>query len=132
MIKRTAGLAVVAVVAIATLLGITAAPALASSYNTGGTTTSITNFTTGSTTYTQDHAGDDIAFDVTSGPAIDMRWVKCSDSSVHGSINYNIGTDGYRVLGTDFKATTCLHLQFRGFTSTGAFRGVTYWDYNFA
>lgn len=106
-------------------------PASANSFNTGGSTSSISNFTTGSTSYTQSHSGDDIAFDVTSGIAVDMRWSKCSDSSVHGEIKYNIGvSDGYRTLGTNFLPTTCLHIQFRGFTQTGSFGGTTYWNYS--
>jgi len=115
------------------MLTVTGAPASADSFYTGGTANSIWNFTIGSTTYYQSHGGDDFAFDVTSGIATDMRWQKCSDSSVIGSIMYNITpSGGYRVLGTDFLAGTCLRIQFRGYTSTGAFNGYTYWNYNFA
>jgi len=119
-----AGMALIAVFAMIS-------PASASSFYTGGSTGSISNFTTGSTSYIQNHSGDDFAFDVTSGIAVDMRWSKCSDSSVHGAIKYNIGvSDGYRTLGTNFLPTTCLHIQYRGFTQTGSFNGYTYWNYS--
>ncbi|QFZ18011.1 hypothetical protein [Saccharothrix syringae] len=59
--------------------------ASANSFCTGGNATSIRDFTTGGTSYTRSRGGDDFAFDVTSGIAVDMRWSKCSDSSVHGS-----------------------------------------------
>jgi hypothetical protein len=131
MIKFTRGMAVglVATAMVAAL----ASPASANSFYTGGTANSIWNFQTGSTSYVQSHGGDDIAFDVTSGISVDMRWSKCSDSSVTGSIHYDINPgNAYRVLGTDFLATTCLHIQYRGYTQTGSFNGYTYWNYNFA
>ncbi|NUT99895.1 MAG: hypothetical protein HOY78_48595 [Saccharothrix sp.] len=124
---------VCAVGAVALLLFVGSGSALANSFYTGGNASSVWNFTTGSTSYTQSHGGDDFAFDVTSGIAVDMRWSKCSDSSVHGEIKYNIGvSDGYRVLGTNFLASTCLHIQYRGYSQTGSFNGWTYWNYNFA
>jgi len=110
---------------------LSASPASANYYYTHGTTYSIWNFTTGSTSYYQGHNGDDFAFDVTSGIAVDMRWSKCSDSSVHGSIQYNITPAGpYRTLGTNFLAGTCLHIQYRGYTQTGTFYGYTFWNYS--
>lgn len=106
--------------------------AYASSFYTGGSTGSIWNFTTGSTSYVESHNGDDLAFDVTSGIAIDMRWSRCAGGAI-GPIQYNITAPGaYRVLDTNFLATTCVHLQFRGYTQTGSFHGYTYWNYNFA
>jgi len=106
--------------------------ASASSYYTGGSTGSIWNFTTGSTSYYQNHGNDDFAFDVTSGVAIDARWVSCSGSQT-GSVKYNINAPGgYVVLGTNFLPTTCLHIQYRGYTGTGSFNGYSYWNYNFA
>lgn len=132
MFKRIVGGSLAALAAILVMVTATGSPSFANSFYTGGTTNSIVNFTTGSTSYIQNHSGDDFAFDVTSGIAVDMRWSKCSDSSVHGAIKYNIGSDGYRVLGTDFLATTCLHIQYRGYLQTGSFNGYTYWNYNFA
>ncbi len=131
MVKRAAATITATVAAIFLMLGIGVSPAFANSYYTHGTTNSIWNFTTGSTSYYQNHNGDDFAFDVTSGIAVDMRWSKCSDSSVHGDIKYNITPSGpYRTLGQNFLATTCLHIQYRGYTQTGTFYGYTYWNYS--
>lgn len=128
-LPRAIAIGVAAVGIVATMT----TPAVADSFYTGGTATSTWNWTTGSTQYIQSHGGDDIAFDVTSGISIDMRWVKCTDLSVTGATHYDINpANGYRVLGTNFLATSCLRLQFRGYTSTGSFNGYTYWNYNFA
>lgn len=75
---------------------------------------------------------DDLAFDLTSGNAIDMRWISCNGTST-GAIKYNITAgESFRIIGANFLATTCLKLQYRGYTSTGSFTVVTYWNYNFA
>ncbi len=129
--SRVAKVATVAVLATA-LLAVNNAPALASEFATGGTATSTTSWNTGSTRYTQQHSGDDFAFTNDSGISVDMRWKKC-DAATYGSIVYNISPgSGYRVLGTNFLAGTCLQIQFRGYTQTGSFRGTTFWNYNFA
>ncbi|HEX2416777.1 MAG TPA: hypothetical protein VHJ83_01450, partial [Micromonosporaceae bacterium] len=106
MLKRAAAGVVAAIAAVFLTLGIGASPAFASTFYTGGTATSIWNWTTGSTQYVQNHYGDDFGFDVTSGIAVDMRWMKCTDSSVYGTTKYNITpSEGRRTLGTDFLAT---------------------------
>lgn len=130
--RRLSRALAVGLVALGTVAVMTT-PAAADSFFTGGTATSTTAWNTGSTNYVQSHGGDDIAFDVTSGISIDMRWVKCTNTSVFGSTHYDINVgNGYRVLGTNFLATSCLRLQFRGYTTTGSFNGWTYWNYNFA
>ncbi len=133
MIKKRLAAAAVAVATIFTVLITSGTPASADSFGTGGTATSISTFTNGSTQYVQNHNGDDIAFTNDAGISVDMRWRKCTDASVVGSIKYNIapGT-GYRTLGTDFLAGTCLRIQYRGYTATGSFRGTTFWNYSWA
>jgi hypothetical protein len=114
------------------LIAVGTGSASANSLSTGGTTTSTSTWNTGSTQYTQNHSGDDLAFDVTSGNAIDMRWISCNGSQT-GTIQYDITAgESFRILGTNFLATTCLKLQFRGYVSTGSFTGITYWNYSFA
>ncbi|MEO7262020.1 MAG: hypothetical protein ABI047_12310 [Jatrophihabitantaceae bacterium] len=129
--SKIAKLAVILTMA-AGLLAVGTSSASANSLSTGGTTTSTISWNTGSTMYTQNHGGDDLAFDVTSGNAIDMRWITCNGSQT-GTIKYNITAgESFRIIGMNFLATTCLKLQFRGYTQTGAFTGITYWNYNFA
>jgi hypothetical protein len=129
--RRFAKLAVL-LTAMISVIFVGATAASANTYSTGGTANSIWNWTTGSTTYYQSASGDDIAFNVTGGIAIDMRWISCDGAHV-GSIRYDITpSEGYRTIGTNFLAGTCLHLQYRGYSRTGSFTGVTKWNVNFA
>jgi len=137
MAKRIATGIAAALGAAALMVGATATPALASTRTTGGTTASdIFAWTSGTYNYYQNHGGDDFGFDNNSGASIDMRWVKCTDYSVHGSTFYDIQpTEGRQVIGTQFLAGTCLRSQYRAaFTADAsrAFSGVMHWNYNFA
>jgi hypothetical protein len=117
------------------LLGVVTAgtPAFADTQHTTGNATSWTNWIDGSVQRTQHHTHDDISFDDTGGIAVDMRWVKCGDASVHGNSIINITVaEGARLVGTDFLANTCFRLQYRGFITTGAFEGDVRWNESFA
>ena len=120
---------VVAAVAVG-LVGLTGGTAMANQYNTYGTATSTITFTPGTTTYNQQHNGDDLAFTVATGISVDMQWVNCAGTQ-SGSINYNIAAgSGYRTLGTNFAAGACLHINYRGWDHTGGFSGTTFWNYS--
>jgi hypothetical protein len=106
--------------------------ASANTFSTSGSAGSITDFTVGGTWYYQQHDGDDIAFNRTSGIAIDMRWASCKISGGTGAIKYNLHGEGARLLGTNFLNGSCLKLHYRGYSQTGSFNGVTYWNYNIA
>ena len=80
--------------------------------------------------YYQTQNGDDFAFRVNSGIAIDAKWTNCS-LTASGSEKLGIMPGaGYRTLGTDFYMTTCLKIMYRGYTTTGSFTGTTRWDEN--
>jgi hypothetical protein len=129
--RRRVAAALAALVAFAVALSMTGSPASANSFGTSGNATSISTFTNGSTQYVQNHNGDDFAFTNDTGISVDMRWRKCTDASVVGSIVYDIRPDhNYRNLGTNFAATTCLRIQYRGYTQTGSFSGTTFWNYS--
>ena len=116
-------------------LGLFAGSALADTASTSGTTSSTISFTTGTTQRTQSDAGDDLGFTKTGGtnPAIDMRWVKCTDPSVVGTTIYNITNDGNQRLWANFVQGACFKLQYRGWVqATGTFTGVVAWNANFA
>jgi len=137
MARRIATGIAAALGAAALMVGATGAPALASTRTTSGTTgNSITNWISGTYNYSQTHGGDDFGFDNNSGPNIDMRWVKCSDYSVHGSIIYDIRpSEGRQTLGTNFLAGTCLRSQYRAYLTADqnrTFSGVMTYNANFA
>lgn len=80
---------------------------------------------------TQRRGSTDIAFRKTGGtnPAIDMRWVKCSNPSVHGPTVYNIRTGKRRIIGKNLSRTMCFKLQYRGYQKpNGTFVGYLYFD----
>ncbi|MFM2070586.1 MAG: hypothetical protein RLZZ623_849 [Actinomycetota bacterium] len=109
--------------------------AMADTASTSGTTSSIFTFTTGTTQRTQNHAGDDLGFTKTGGtnPAIDMRWVKCTDPSVVGTTITNITNDGNQRIWANFIQGACFKLQYRGWTqASGTFTGTVAWNANFA
>jgi hypothetical protein len=125
--------AVAAAVAVVVLVA-AAMPASATNWGWSSTTSSVTDWSTLGYNFVQDHTGDDIAFtNDTGGIAIDMRWQKCSDPTVVGSIKYNLAPNStFRNIGTDFLATTCLKLKYRGYIQTGWFHGTTFWNYSWA
>jgi hypothetical protein len=127
---RRIGVGVLAAVA---LVGLTSGTAQADTRTSTSTATSVTAFTVGGTTYYQGHTNDDFGLDVTSGIAIDARWASCKISGSTGQIHYGITpSNAMRVLGTNFLATTCLKVHYRGYTSTGTFTSRQYWNYSFA
>jgi len=107
-------------------------PASANTFATGGSAGSTTDFTIGGTWYYQNHDGDDIGFNRTSGIAIDMRWAACSLSGGTGAIKYNLHGEGARIIGTNFVEGACFKFHYRGYSTTGSFNGTTYWNYNIA
>lgn len=128
--KAGAGL-VVAVLALLAVNGTVSADTAFAS----GTTSSVATFTTGTTQRTQSHAGDDLGFTKTGGtnPAIDMRWVKCTDPSVVGTTILNITNDGNQRVWANFIKGACFKLQYRGYTqAVGTFSGTVAWNANFA
>jgi len=130
MRRHIAGLSLLATVFSGALLFSGVGPASATTFTTGGTAVSTTAFTIGNTEYGTPNDGDDIAFNRTSGIAIDMRWQSCFRAGTIGAIKYNLHGESARLIGTNFKAGTCLQLQYRGYSQTGAFKGVTYFGYN--
>lgn len=68
-----------------------------------------------------------------SGVAIDARWASCRISGGTGAIKYNIYKGrGNVTLGTDFRASTCLKVHYRGYNSTGNFSSTQKWNWSWA
>jgi hypothetical protein len=69
---------------------------------------------------------------VTSGISIDANWATCNNTQT-GFTQHDITAAGpMQTLGTDFLATTCIKILYRGFSQTGNFKGTTYWNYDWA
>ena len=137
MARRIATGIAAALGAAALMVGATATPALASTRTTSGTTGGdIVTWISGTYNYSQTHGGDDFGFNNNDGPTIDMRWVKCSDYSVHGADILDIRpSEGRHTIGTNFLAGTCLRSQYRAYLSADrnrTFSGVMTYNANFA
>jgi hypothetical protein len=137
MARRIATGIAAALGAAALMVGATGTPALASTRSTSGTTgDDIDTWISGTYNYSQNHGGDDFGFDNNNGATIDMRWVKCSDYSVHGSTVYDIQPGEPRhIIGTNFLAGTCLRSQYRAYLNDDrnrSFSGIMHYNANFA
>jgi hypothetical protein len=94
-----------------------------------GNVTSTSSFTTFPASFTAQHDGDDFGYQPTSGIDVEGRWRKCGTSTV-GATHTPMVVGLFQTLGTNFKRTTCLHLDLRGLDRTGTSSGTVYYNYS--
>jgi len=119
-------------VAVASLFALFEAPAAADTIAISNTANTTTVWQTGTYNYVESHTGDDFAIRIDTGPSLDARWVTCSGSQIGTNVYFVPSGGSYVTIGTNFLAGTCLHLMFKGHSSTGTWTGVAYWNYSWA